>query len=98
MRTFVLIIALTSIPLAAASEVVELSQGDDRIDITINGRPFAVYRTSKEFVKPFLDDVRAPNGKILSRPIGVPGQDHPHHTGLFIGVDELNGIRFWFGS
>lgn len=65
------------------------------VDVLIGGKSFVVYNYGTKYRKPFFYPVRAADGTILTRPILRPGDDHPHHKGLWIAVDEVNGIDFW---
>lgn len=90
--TTLLFFALTSVSFAAAA--VTFERQDDQVTVKIGDSPFAVYNTSKELPKPFFSPVRDPNGTIISRPIENP-EDHKHHKGIWVSIDEVNNIKFW---
>ncbi|MCA9141595.1 MAG: PmoA family protein [Planctomycetaceae bacterium] len=75
------------------TEVTFDRQGD-QITVNIGDAPFAVYNTSKQLPKPFFSPVRDANGTIISRPLENP-EDHKHHKGIWVSIDEVNGIKFW---
>ncbi len=101
MRTLVyaaLTVSLASLSAAAfshAGEKVQLVRQGDQIVVKVDGEDFTVYNTSKEKAKPFFFPVHAPGGTVISRPLLRPGDDHPHHKGIWVSVDEVNKAKFW---
>lgn len=83
-----------------ADAQVKLKFSGDHISVMIAGAPFTDIYTGAAYPKPFLAPLRSATGLIVTR--GFPMQtmqgeshDHPHHRGLFIGYDGINGINFW---
>ena len=79
---------------------VTFIQGENTIDIRIDGNSVAEYRYSPDLVKPVLYPVRTPGGIVMTRhfpfeEVDDESHDHPHHTGVFFTYDEVNGNRFW---
>ena len=97
MRTLicVLLCALT------VSAQVKLTRAGDRVDITVDGRPFTSFHFSGDYAKVFLHPLISSSGKTVTRgfPIvkDIPGEskDHPHHLGVFLAHDEVNGAHLW---
>ncbi|HEX6983856.1 MAG TPA: DUF6807 family protein, partial [Planctomycetaceae bacterium] len=94
------LLALAPLVATAADETVRLQITPDNyrtVEITIGGEPFATYRF-EGFEKPFLADLRAPGGTVVTRPLDKEAvTDHPHHKGLWASVDEVNGHKHWMG-
>lgn len=91
-----MLVAAPAVPAADkdAAQQVKLEKKDNTIEVTIGGKPFTTYQTSKDLPKPFFAPVRAADGAIITREVGKPG-DHPHHKGIWVAVDEVNEVDFW---
>lgn len=88
----------------AAEPAVEIKKMDGGVyAVSIGGKPFADYHANFDgkLPKPFFADVRGPGGAVLSRRIlKEAGSEklnlgHKHHKGIWVAVDEVNGVRFW---
>lgn len=86
--------AATITTATAGDQAVDFKATDSQIQVSIGGEPFATYNTSENFPKPFFSKVRGTGGTILSRPLENP-EDHKHHKGIWVSVDEVNGVKFW---
>ena len=89
----VLVIAVAS-SAHAAVPTVQLKPATDSVEVTIDGKPFATYNTSSKLPKPFFLPVRGPEGTVITRSLEHQ-EDHPHHKGVWVAVDEINEVRFW---
>jgi len=74
-----------------------------RVDIAIGGAPFTSYIWPERVKKPVLDPIRSARGTIVTRgwPLNPrPGErvDHPHHVGLWLTYESVNGVDFWNNS
>ena len=77
---------------------VRLQRQEHKISVWIGAEHFADYRTGPDLRKPYLLPVRSEGDTIITRPLWQPGdkeQDHLHHKGVWVAVDEVNGLRFW---
>jgi len=84
----------------APADEVRLERHDDRIDVTLDGRPFTSY-VFTGLTKPILFPIIGPTGAGMTRqwPLakGVAGEahDHPHHESLWFMHGKVNGHDFW---
>ena len=73
------------------------------VHVTIGGKPFTDFFFPDTIAKPVLYPIKAPNGINVTRgyPVRpVPGDptDHPHHLGLWMNYENVNGLDFWNNS
>lgn len=85
--------------LPSAAQVV-ITPGPEKIDVTIDGKPFTALYIGKTRPKPFLYPLLSPSGKNLTRgwpmdPHDGEPHDHPHHQGLWYSHGEVNGVDYW---
>src|SRR5687768_493133 len=74
-----------------------------QIDILHNGKLMTAYCYYDSIRKPFLFPINTVDGITVTR--GYPLQpragertDHPHHTGLWMNYESVNGLDFWNNS
>ncbi len=89
-----LVFLVVAAVVAAGESSVRLKKQGDTIEVTIGGAPFATYHTSKESPKPFFSPVRSAGGAVITRPLENP-EDHKHHKGVWVAIDEVNEIKYW---
>jgi Methane oxygenase PmoA len=82
---------------------VMVNEQDRRVDISIDGQPFTSYIWPTRLAKPVLHPLRTAKGTIITR--GYPLEpragervDHPHHAGMWLNYENVNGIDFWNNS
>lgn len=79
------------------------NEGARRVDISIDGMPFTSYIWPATLKKPVLFPLRTSRGTIITRGFPLeprPGErtDHPHHAGLWLNYENVNGLDFWNNS
>lgn len=91
---------LVNILACTASDRVQFVEGENQIDVLVDGKPLTSYRWGGSLTKPVLYPLFTPAGIKVTR--GFPFEkvegeaiDHPHHTGLFFTYDQVNGNGFW---
>ena len=73
---------------------------DDRVRIEVDGALFTEIRT-EGFQSPILWPIQGPGDVRMTRdwPVkeGSAGEskDHPHHKGLWVGLENMSGANFW---
>lgn len=55
-------------------------------------KPLFEYRYSADRPKPYIHPLYAPDGAAVT--LDSP-KDHPHHRGLMLGWNDINGFAFW---
>jgi hypothetical protein len=79
------------------------NEQQQRVDVTIGGKPFTSYIYPSAIKKPVLYPVITSSGTAITR--GFPLEprageriDHPHHVGLWFNYGDVNGLDFWNNS
>ncbi len=75
----------------------------NRVDVLVDGQPFTSYIWPDTLKKPVLFPLRTASGTIITRGYPLeprPGErtDHPHHVGLWLNYENVNGVDFWNNS
>jgi hypothetical protein len=88
---------------ADTTVAVTVDEAARRADVTIGGKPFTSYIWPDAVKKPVLYPIRDARGTLVTRgwPMDPrPGErvDHPHHVGLWLNYENVNGIDFWNNS
>ncbi len=96
MRNFLFFLSLA----AGASLSAQAQPTGNKIDVNVDGKPFATFNFGVDANKPFLAPIRSASGKIITRGFpmeNIPGEsrDHLHHRGLWFSYDDVNGVKFW---
>ncbi|SDC13701.1 DUF6807 domain-containing protein [Niabella drilacis] len=77
--------------------------GQDQVDVRYNGRLLTAFCYTDSIAKPFLYPVNTLSGVTITRGFPVkpiPGEstDHPHHVGIWMNYESVNGVDFWNNS
>ncbi|MFN4977172.1 MAG: DUF6807 family protein, partial [Bacteroidota bacterium] len=73
------------------------------VHVSIAGKPFTDFFFPDTIAKPVLYPIKAPNGTNITRgfpvrPLSGEPTDHPHHLGLWMNYENVNGLDFWNNS
>ena len=100
----VLVMSVAGVANATGKGVqVVADEAHQRVDITIDGKPFTSYVWPSTLKKPVLYPLIAADGVTVTR--GYPlaprdGErvDHPHHAGMWFNYGNVDGFDFWTNS
>jgi hypothetical protein len=98
--TFMLLILIAATA-QAADEVVSFDRERNRLQIRVDGRPFASYVFQDDTIlRPYFASLRAPNGIQATRNLppvpGLDATDHDTmHPGLWLAFGDISGADFW---
>lgn len=74
-----------------------------QVDVSVDGKLFSSFMYPDSLEKPILYPINTASGLTLTR--GFPLQtrdqertDHPHHVGLWLNYESVNGLDFWNNS
>ncbi len=75
----------------------------NKVIVTVNNKPFTEFIYPDSMEKPVLYPIYAADGEIISRgfpPVSRDNEptDHPHHIGLWLNYENVNGLDFWNNS
>lgn len=85
--------------------VLIIKDKERKIDVTVDGKPFTSYFYPNDSIlkKPVLFPIVTSEGTTITR--GYPfaaraGErvDHPHHVGMWLNYESVNGFDFWNNS
>ena len=92
------------LPTSLPAQVV-LKQGDGKLSVSIQGKPFGELFYGPETRKPYFHPLRSASGKQVTRSFPMISEaeakaagesvDHPHHQGLSFTYAEVNGYNYW---
>jgi hypothetical protein len=95
-----------SLPLFAQHKIgiqVIPASREHKIMIEADGKPFTTFLYPDSMEKPVLYPIYAPDQAIVTRgfplaPRANDPTDHPHHVGLWLNYESVNGLDFWNNS
>lgn len=82
-----------------------VKEGENKVDVLVDNKPFTSYFYPSDQIlkKPVLYPILTSNGTTITR--GYPfatraGErvDHPHHVGMWLNYESVNGFDFWNNS
>ncbi len=80
-----------------------VKESNNQVTVLADGKPFTSFIYPDSLEKPVLYPIYAADGELITRgyPI-VPRPhepvDHPHHIGLWMNYESVNGLDFWNNS
>lgn len=104
-RTMRRVLVLSLLLAALMPAQVVLKQGDGKLSVSIEGKPFGELLYGPETRKPYFHPMRSASGKQVTRSYPMISEaegkalgeavDHPHHQGLSFTYAEVNGYNYW---
>jgi hypothetical protein len=96
------ILAFVSLAQETGFQIIERKE-NKQIDILWNGKLMTAYCYYDSIRKPFLYPLNTVDGITVTRGFPInprPGErtDHPHHTGMWMNYESVNGLDFWNNS
>jgi Methane oxygenase PmoA len=98
-------LVISSNILVAQRIKVVANEVNKTVDISFDNQPFTSFFNPGEDIlkKPVLYPIRTANGTIITRGWPVeprPGErvDHPHHVGMWLNYEDVNGFDYWNNS
>src|ERR1700729_3509461 len=97
MQKLLALAIMAGFPLVAQ---VKMTQGDNQIAVSIDGKPFTTFFYGPEVAKPYLYPLRAASGIAVTRSFPmdkVAGEstDHPHQRSMWFAHSAVNGFDYW---
>jgi len=76
---------------------------ENKVDVMVAGQHFTSLIFPSNMEKPTLYPINAANGQIVTRGFPIAPRDgertdHPHHVGLWLNYESVNGLDFWNNS
>lgn len=101
----VLLLALSMNAIAQQPAGFTIAERPDnkQVDILYNNKLLTAYCYYDSSRKPFLFPVNTVDGITVTRgypfqPVAGERTDHPHHTGIWLNYESVNGLDFWNNS
>ena len=105
MKKLFLVLNLISFSMLAQSESVTFIRQSDKIDVQVGGKYFTSYFFPGESVikKAVLFPILTAQGSTITRgyplsPRAGERVDHPHHVGMWLNYEDVNGYDYWNNS
>jgi hypothetical protein len=94
---------LMAVNCAAQNIVVKPATSGNKVIVTAGNKPFTEFFYPDSLEKPVLYPIYAADGELITRGFPIaprPGEpiDHPHHIGLWLNYEKVNGLDFWNNS
>ena len=107
MKKILLFLSFVPVVLFAQTKTVKLVRDDanKKVEVLVDGKAFTsyIYPGADVLKKAVLYPVRTAQGTLITRgwPLDPrPGEriDHPHHVGVWLNYEDVNGHDFWNNS
>jgi len=87
----------------AKAVLLKKAAAGGKIDVLIDNKLFASFLFAGQQEKPFLYPLKTASGVTVTRSFPLEKRagervDHPHHVGLWLNYESVNGLDFWNNS
>lgn len=100
-----ILIMFTSFSSALPAQHIQITRQkqEHKILIEADGKPFTAFIYPDSMEKPVLYPIYAPDQALVTRGFPIAPRpndptDHPHHVGLWLNYESVNGLDFWNNS
>lgn len=105
MKKLFIVLQLISFGMFAQNESVTFKKQADKLDVLIGGKYFTSYYFPGESIlkKAVLFPILSAQGSTITRgypmaPRAGERVDHPHHVGMWLNYEDVNGYDYWNNS
>lgn len=105
MKKLLIVLQLVSFGMFAQNEAVTFKKQADKIDVLIGGKYFTSYYFPGESIlkKAVLFPILSAKGSTITRGYPIAPRagervDHPHHVGMWLNYEDVNGYDYWNNS
>jgi hypothetical protein len=105
MKKLFLVLQFVSFGMLAQTESVTFKKLSDKVDVLIGGKYFTSYYFPGESIlkKAVLFPILSAQGSTITRgypmaPRAGERVDHPHHVGMWLNYEDVNGYDYWNNS
>jgi hypothetical protein len=105
MKKLFIILQFISLSIYAQNESVTFKKHADKLDVLIGGKYFTSYYFPGESIlkKAVLFPILSAQGSTITRgypmaPRAGERVDHPHHVGMWLNYEDVNGYDYWNNS
>lgn len=98
------LLVLPAFSFAQAEKLTWVNKPSEKIhELQFNGKVLTAYRYDDSIMKPVLYPLNTVSGKTVTRGFPIAPRkgdrtDHPHHVGLWLNYESVNGLDFWNNS
>lgn len=104
-KYLILACCFTGLSAQAQTQKVDFIQSkkENKVEVMVDGKFFTSFIYPENLEKPVLYPINAANGATVTRgfplaPRDGERNDHPHHIGLWLNYESVNGLDFWNNS
>ena len=91
------------VAIAQTNKGFQFVENKKQVDVLYNGKLLTAYCYYDTIMKPFLYPINTLDGITVTRGYPIAPRigdrtDHPHHVGIWMNYESVNGLDFWNNS